>query len=49
VQNAEDYDVSVARRIGEIKTVAEVVKEWDDAHNVRLFCLGIMIYVQADG
>jgi peptide chain release factor 1 len=36
-QNAEDYDLSVARRIGEIKTVAEVVKEWDDAHNVTIF------------
>ena len=34
-QNAESYDVSVAKRVGELTSTASIVKEWEDAQIVR--------------
>jgi hypothetical protein len=33
--NAEKYDVGVAKKIGELGSVVEALKEWEDAQNVR--------------
>ncbi|OAL30484.1 hypothetical protein AYO22_01682 [Fonsecaea multimorphosa] len=33
--NAENYDVAVAKRIGELGPVSAALKEWDDAQNVN--------------
>ena len=33
-QNAENYDTSVAKRIGELNSTVTAVKEWEDAQNV---------------
>lgn len=35
LQNAEDYDVSVAKRIGELSSVTSALKEYEDAQHVR--------------
>lgn len=35
LQNAEDYDVSVAKKIGELGPVTTALKEYEDAQNVR--------------
>jgi peptide chain release factor 1 len=34
-ENAENYDLAVAKKIGEMGAVTAAVKEWDEAHNVR--------------
>ena len=36
-ENAENYDLNVAKKIGEMGPVAAALKEWDEAHNVRTF------------
>lgn len=33
-ENAENYDLTIAKKIGEIGPVAAALKEWDEAHNV---------------
>ena len=35
VQNAEAFDSKVAKRVGELSSVANALKEWEDAHNVH--------------
>jgi peptide chain release factor 1 len=35
-ENAENYDLAVAKKIGEMGPVMLAVKEWNEAHNVRL-------------
>jgi len=32
--NADNYDVSVAKKIGELSTVCTALKDWEDAQNV---------------
>lgn len=32
--NAQNYDVAVAKRIGELGPVTAALKEWDEAHSV---------------
>lgn len=34
-QNAESYDVAVAKKIGELGPVAAALKDWQDAQHVR--------------
>jgi len=34
--NAHDYDVSVAKRIGELTSVTTALKEYEEAHDVHL-------------
>ena len=34
-ENAETYDLAVAKKIGEMGPVAAALKEWEDAQNVR--------------
>lgn len=36
-QNAENYDIATAKKIGELSTVTAALVEWDDAQNVRHF------------
>lgn len=33
-QNAENYDVATAKKIGELSTVTAALAEWDNAQNV---------------
>jgi len=35
-QNAENYDLSVAKRIGELGSVTTALKEYEEAQDVRL-------------
>jgi hypothetical protein len=35
-QNAEDYDVAVAKKIGELGPVTTALKDWQDAQHVGL-------------
>jgi hypothetical protein len=36
-QNAENYDVATAKKIGELSSVTAALAEWDTAQNVRAF------------
>lgn len=33
-ENAENYDLAVAKKIGDMGPVTAALKEWEDAHNV---------------
>ncbi len=33
--NAENYEVAVAKKIGELSSVSSALKEWEEAQNVR--------------
>lgn len=42
LQNAEDYDVSIAKKIGELGPVTTALKEYEDAQNVCQQALDII-------
>lgn len=37
-ENALNYNVAVARKIGELGPITSALKDWEDATNVRPFC-----------
>jgi len=48
-ETAESFDIKISKRIGELKSVAEALKEWEDAQNALAELQGLLEDPTTDG